>query len=223
MWDWNGTLLADTALTARAEEVALAAVGLPVSISVERWREVSDRPISLAIQRLVGRDLSPDELATEGRTWLRAYLAGLDDVGLAPDAREALQLVRDAGVSQSIVSMHPQDEVRSHAAALGVAACFDSIVGCACDYDLSQPFVKATLIRGLSQQVGVPTADMVMIGDMLDDAEAACRAGARAVLVGTGDTAPHRFVGSGFPVCNSLVDAVRCVLGRVPADPPAAG
>jgi len=218
MWDWNGTLLADTALTARAEEVALAAVGLSVSISVERWREVSDRPVSAAIQRLVGRELSSDELATEGRAWLSAYLAGLGDVGLAPDAGEALRLVRDAGIPQSIVSMHPESEVRAHAAALGVADCFDQIVGSASDYDSSQPFVKATLIADLSARLSVPTADMVMIGDMLDDAEAARRAGARAVLVSVGDMSPRRLADNGFPVCDGLVDAVRCALGMAPAD-----
>ena len=222
MWDWNGTLLADTALTVRAANAALASVGAFASVSVPRWREVSDRPIRRTYVRLVGRDLTPPEWTDIGRVWLSAYLAGLDGVSLAPDAREALRLVREAGVAQSIVSMHLQEEVRAHAAALDVVGCFDRIVGIPSECTPGAPFDKATLIADLSAQLGVPTSDMVMIGDMLDDAEAAQRTGAQAVLVGTGDTAPHRLANSGFPVCDSLVDAVRCVLRQGSDDDAAA-
>jgi len=212
-WDWNGTLLADTALSARAIEASLAALGFAIPVTTRRWREVADRPIEGSFIALIGHDLAPEQWIQVEDAFLRTYLAGVGEAGLTDGAVAALTRLHEAGPSQSLLSLHPEDALRADVARAGVAAFFDAITG--------RPPVgshdafpdKAALIADEADRRGLSTADTVMIGDMVDDAASARRAGAQAVLVATGDTLRERLVASGFPVRDTLAEAVDWVLG----------
>jgi phosphoglycolate phosphatase-like HAD superfamily hydrolase len=54
----------------------------------------------------------------------------------------------------------------------------------------------------------VPGERVVLIGDSLDDAAAADSVGGRAVLYSGGFTDPVRLRASGYPVVDTLVEAV---------------
>ena len=211
-WDWNGTLLADTALSAHAIGASLAALGFDIPVTTKRWREVASRPIEESFIALIGHDLVREQWIQAEDAFLRAYLAGVGEVGLTAGAVEALTAVRAAGLSQSLLSLHPQDALLADVARAGVAQFFDGVTG--------RPPVgshgafpdKAVLIADEASRRGLSVAETVMIGDMVDDAASAGRAGARAVLVATGDTSRERLVASGFPVRDTLAEAVEWVL-----------
>jgi phosphoglycolate phosphatase-like HAD superfamily hydrolase len=67
--------------------------------------------------------------------------------------------------------------------------------------------------------LGRSGADCVLIGDSVDDAEAAESVGARCVLYTGGFTDPARLRATGRPVADSLADAVR-LAARLDADEP---
>jgi phosphoglycolate phosphatase-like HAD superfamily hydrolase len=209
VWDWNGTLLADTALTVRAANAALAAAGLADvagEVTVARWREVADRPISVTYDALVGRALEPDEWRTVVRAWVDCYRQGIAAVGLADGAMDALAAVAGHGWTQSIVSLHEEPVLRADVAAKGIADRFLDIVGARPEGWLGDR--KTTMLAAHLAAHGLDPAATVVIGDMVDDATAAQCAGTRVVLVPTGDSSAERLRASGHAVADGLLEAV---------------
>ncbi|MCL2316997.1 MAG: HAD family hydrolase [Actinomycetia bacterium] len=214
-WDWNGTLLADTLLSVHAVEATLASLGLSIPVTVERWRDVATRPVEVSFRALIGHDLTLPQWHAAEDAYLDAYVAGVAEVGLTPGALDALTRLREAGLSQSIVSLHPQDALEADIARLGVAHHFGTIAGRGPVGSHGGFPDKADLVREQAGLLGVDIGRTVLFGDMVDDATSAHRAGAQGVLVATGDTSRERLVASGFPVVDTLAEAVEWVLARV--------
>ena len=207
IWDWNGTLLDDTALTVRAANAALAAIGHRIELTVEHWREVATRPIYDTYSNLTKTHLDTDQWAEVGQVWLATYLAGLPEVGLNPTAQSALDEAAAHGWTQSIVSLHQEQALRRHVTALGIADRFTGICGAGADW--IDGLTKAETVTTQLSALGLRPHQALMIGDMEEDAIEAVRAGAVPVLVPTGDTSRQRLESTGFPVADTLLAAVR--------------
>lgn len=67
------------------------------------------------------------------------------------------------------------------------------------------------LILAAADDLGVPAADCVVIGDIAADVTAARAAGARGILVPTAATLPEEL--DGMPRARNLPDAVGAILG----------
>ncbi len=67
---------------------------------------------------------------------------------------------------------------------------------------------KAESLTAHLAELGVDGASVVLIGDSIDDADAALAVGGRAVLYTGGFTDPARLRASGHPVADTLTDAV---------------
>jgi len=210
IWDWNGTLLDDTALTVRSAMAALDAIGQPKNLTVDMWRQISTRPLRDIYTRLVEAPLHADQWQVLEHVWLDTYLAGLSEVDLNPMAREALDEAASAGMTQSIVSLHVESELRANVEAMGIANLFTHISGSRRIGNVERP-PKSAEVRSQLADLGVDPHEALMIGDMEDDAREADDAGVRVVLVPTGDTSRERLIASGYPVSDSLTDAVRLI------------
>ncbi len=208
VWDWNGTLLADTALTVKAATAAFEAIGRPVEITVERWRQIVTRPIRITYETLAGGPLDPPVWKELTDVWLEAYIAGLPSVGLNPLTLAALDEADRRGMTQSIVSLHFQSELRADVAAQGIADRFVDISGTP-EYTDGKDGSKAERVLAQLAAIGVDPAQALMIGDMEDDGNEGRRAGASAILVTTGDTSRERLLAGAYPVADSILDAVR--------------
>ncbi|MDR1266324.1 MAG: HAD hydrolase-like protein [Propionibacteriaceae bacterium] len=208
VWDWNGTLLADTLLTLASANAALAALGVTDEVTLERWRELVDRPVRPTYDRLAGRALTDDDWDVVNRVWLACYKSGLSKIGLADDASAALDLVRRRGWTQSIVSLHRCGQLQRDVAAFGLTDRFLEVVGSDQSLWASGHDSKGELLAARLEALGLDPAQVLVIGDMTDDAVAAQYAGAEAVLVPTGDCSRARLEASGFPVADNLVAAL---------------
>ena len=209
MWDWNGTLLGDTAVTVASARSGLAAIGIVSLVDVDLWRKIATRPLSETYVRLAGRDLTPEEWLTVIQVWDTAYRSTVSRASLNDGVLEALTTARDAGLTQSIVSLNVVDEVRLRAARLGIAPYFTDIVGSRPgDWGLTSQPTKADLLRSHAATRRLDPADVLVIGDMTDDADAAEQAGMRSVLVPVGDTSKERLIASGHRVVDTLPQAV---------------
>ena len=71
---------------------------------------------------------------------------------------------------------------------------------------------KAAYLAAHLAELGVDGSDVVMIGDSLDDADAAEAVGGHAVLYTGGFTDPARLRESGRPVADTLVEAVKMAM-----------
>jgi phosphoglycolate phosphatase-like HAD superfamily hydrolase len=201
VWDWNGTLLDDFELTVAATNAAFAADGGP-RVTGEQHRRLFRRPIHGYYAEVLGRPIDDAAFARLDGLFHAEYERLLPTCRLADGALEALA---GWGGSQSLLSMWFHDQLVPFVAGFGLTGYFRRIDGLR---DQVGGGGKAEhLVRHLAA-LGVAGTDCVLIGDTLDDADAAAAVGAGCVLVSGGFTDAERLAGSGLPVAGSLAEAV---------------
>lgn len=201
VWDWNGTLLDDLALVVSATNSCLAAVGGP-RVTAEAHRRDFRRPISAYYSYVLGRPVTEDEFATLDQVFHEAYRAGLPGCRLALDALEAVTAWRG---SQSLLSMFFHHELVPAVTGYGL---FDRLTRVDGLRDRVGGGPKAPHLRAHLEALRLRGDECVLIGDSIDDAEAAESVGARVVLYCGGFTDEVRLRATGLPVAATLVEAV---------------
>ncbi|WP_117208396.1 HAD family hydrolase [Allorhizocola rhizosphaerae] len=204
VWDWNGTLLDDIHLVVTATNAAFATIGGPV-VTVDEHRRGFCRPVSDYYSRVLGRDLTAAEFARLDDVFHECYRGALADVALAADAREAMAMW--AG-TQSLLSMWFHHELVPTVARFGLS--FARVDGLR--EALGGGF-KAAHLKTHLLELSLEGPDVVLIGDSVDDADAAEAVGARCVLYDGGFTHPDNLRARGVPVASSLVEAVAIAAG----------
>jgi phosphoglycolate phosphatase-like HAD superfamily hydrolase len=205
VWDWNGTLLDDLHLVVSSTNVAFAAVG-GRDVDSDEHRRTFRRPVADFYAEMLGRAIDAEEFGRLDRIFHDAYRLGLTDVTLAADAQAAIKTWPG---SQSLLSMWFHHELVPAVEGYGLAGMFARIDGLRAE--LGGGFKAAHLAAHLAE-LGVEGRDVVMIGDSLDDADAAEAVGGHAVLYTGGFTDPARLRESGRPVADTLVEAVKMAM-----------
>jgi phosphoglycolate phosphatase-like HAD superfamily hydrolase len=201
VWDWNGTLLDDLALVVESTNAALLHAGGGPTTADEHRREFR-RPISEYYGSALGRPVDLEEFIRLDKVFHEAYAEGLTACSLAADALVAL---RGWTGTQSLLSMWFHTELVPTVDRYGLTSYFTRIDG-----------LRATVAGGLKAPhlashlaaLGLDGADCVLIGDSVDDADAAAAVGARCVLYAGGFTDPDRLRCRGVPVATTLAEAV---------------
>ncbi len=126
---------------------------------------------------------------------------------MTDDAHDALELVSEREITQSLLSMFPHDDLVPLVERMGIARYFDRIDGLrGTPGDAKAAYLEEHL-RSLI--VGEDASTVLVIGDTPDDAVAAEHVGARCVLVDNGSHHRHELDGLGVPVVSSLIGALR--------------
>ncbi|MET8149283.1 HAD family hydrolase [Actinoplanes sp. NPDC049668] len=202
VWDWNGTLLDDLSLVVSSTNHTFAAVG-GRSVDSDEHRRRFRRPVADFYAEILERAVDAEEFEELDRIFHEAYRVGLTTISLAADAEAA---IRAWPGGQSLLSMWFHDELVPAVQTYGLAGMFTRIDGRPTEVDGG---LKAGhLARHLAEQQ-VPGDQVVLIGDSLDDAEAAESVGGACVLYSGGFTDPSRLRASGRPVADTLLEAVR--------------
>jgi phosphoglycolate phosphatase-like HAD superfamily hydrolase len=206
VWDWNGTLFDDQHLVLEGLHAVLDEAGLP-PIDLATYQRLYTRPVKVFYERLFGREIPLDEWAHLDERYHDGYRAALDRAGLASDAERALDLVAGADVSQSLLSMWRHHELVPLVGRLGIEDRFvriDGLRGPGGGY--KAPHLEAHLDAAAAHVVD--PADVLVVGDALDDAAAAAHVGARCVLVDGGSHPRAELETAGVPVASSLLEAL---------------
>ena len=207
MWDWNGTLFDDFDLTARIAGRTLAALGVP-GVTGEHIRAAFRRPFSAFYASLFGRSVTADELTVIRERYELEYTDEVFELRLQPDAEEAMDLI-GATASQSLLSMAPDGQLQQLIDHHGIRGRFVLVEGSPrSDSDGN----KAGRLERHLEAMGVEPAGTVVIGDTVDDHEAAVHTGARSVLVTTGSTSRAQLAATGAPVVDTLLEAALLAL-----------
>src|SRR5262249_39327218 len=177
VWDWNGTLFNDGDALVRATIDAFAAAGLsPVTRAL--YQAHFARPISTFYDKLAGRTLSPAEQLALDEHFQLFYARYIEETTLAPDAVRALAAWRDAGASQSLLSMYPEEKLLALLAKFPIGHYFVRIDGLD---DYKSPRKEPHLCRHLTE-LGVSTSRVLLVGDSVDDVHAARTCGIACML-----------------------------------------
>ncbi|HEX5740696.1 MAG TPA: HAD hydrolase-like protein [Pilimelia sp.] len=201
VWDWNGTLLDDLALVISATNVAFASIGGP-RISAHAHRRRFRRPIADYYGEVLGREVTAAEFAQLDQVFHDAYRRNLVDAALAADAERAM---RAWPGSQSLLSMWFHDELVPVVRGYGLDGLLRRIDGLRHTVGGGH---KREHLRAHLSALGLTGADVVLIGDSLDDADAAAAVGAACVLYAGGLTDPQLLHARGLPVADTLLAAV---------------
>lgn len=206
VWDWNGTLLHDTAVVVAATNASFEELGIP-PITLERYRELFCVPVPLFYERLLGRPVVGEEWEVLDGAFHRHYRALVAGVALAEGAAELLAAWRAAGRTQSVCSLAAHEQLLPLLARLGVADHFTRVDGSTGGGSVTGKAEQ--MARHVAALGGVEPGSVVVIGDAVDDAVAARHVGAKAVLYSGGSHSRRSLARAGVPVVDSLADAVR--------------
>ncbi|WP_229680300.1 HAD family hydrolase [Saccharopolyspora thermophila] len=204
VWDWNGTLLDDNDAVVAAVNAVCTAFDRD-HIDLDEWRSMFSRPLLQCYERLLRRSLSAEDWARIDVLYHEAYRNLLHTCGLATGVPDVLRDWVAAGRSQSLLSMWFHDELVPLVTELGLHELFDRIDGLR--DDVGGGSKAEHLVRHLEAQQ-LDARDVVLIGDVLDDAHAAEQAGTRCVLLTTGVMSRSALERSGFPVVDSIPEAL---------------
>lgn len=208
LWDWNGTLLDDTQAALDALNAMLAKRGGRL-IDMGFYRDHFAFPVR-PFYESIGIALAHEDWDALAREYHELYAAR--PKRLNPEAIAALEMVRAAGVGQSIVSALRQDLLDAATAAFGVASFMDFVYGVD-NLDGASKLDRAvalasSLTRGFA---GPEPLRMTLIGDSLHDQEVAAAIGARCVLCAQGSHADWR-LRRAAPTGATLIEAVELAL-----------
>lgn len=208
VWDWNGTLLHDLPQVVGAVNAALESVGAG-PITEDDYRAGYTRPVVKFYEHLLGRSVGNDEWELLDIGFHDAYRDSLSEAQLAPDAEEAMDLVARAGWTQSLLSMFQHDELLQALADKAIADRLLVIDGLREGRGGRKYSSLVQHLERVSERIGrIDPQSVVMIGDALDDADAAEGLGVRCVLYASGSHSRDKLVASGHPVADSLVEAL---------------
>lgn len=201
VWDWNGTLLNDLQLAVASTNAVFATVGV-APISADEHRMKFRRPVADYYAEMLGRAVDDEEFSRLDKLFHEAYRAGLVTCRLADDAVAAM---RSWTGSHSLLSMWFHEELVPAVERYGLSTYFRRVDGlrAAVGGDRKADYLARHLV-----ELSLPGESVVLIGDSLDDAEAADSVGARCVLYTGGFTDLARLRASGRPLADTLTEAV---------------
>jgi len=207
VWDWNGTLLADMEATIDAVNVVMDEFDAN-RISAIDYALHYRRPVRDFYEHLLQRPLDDETWARIDEIWHDHYHSQLRAIPLAERATDVLATLAEIGHSQSLLSMWWHDLLVTECALRNIAHCFTRIDGNVAGIGDRKSTSLAEHLAELRLDGGMH--DIVVVGDTLDDADAARHCGARAVLV-TSTTHPDRLKAAGVPLIDSLGDLLNHV------------
>ncbi|NEA30483.1 HAD family hydrolase [Streptomyces sp. SID13031] len=208
VWDWNGTLLHDNEVVLAAVNEVGAEFGRP-PLRWEEWQQFYSRPVRACYERVLERSLSDADWARVDRLYHDKYDALLHTSVLAPGVPEELVAWREGGRTQSLLSMWFHTQLVPTIAGHGLTDLFQRVDGL--PGDLGGESKTEHLVRHLKAQ-NLEPADVVLIGDVVDDALAAQAVGAPCILVATGAMTRTALEATGVPVADTITEAMRYVV-----------
>jgi phosphoglycolate phosphatase-like HAD superfamily hydrolase len=203
VWDWNGTLLNDVDLVVSATNRVFATLG-GRPVTVEEHRLHFRRPVADFYASVLGRAVDAEEFDRLDAIFHDAYRAGLTTCALADDAVAAM---RSWEGTQSLLSMWFHEDLVPAVTSFGLDGRFTRVDGVRLTVGGDRAYKSGHLAAHLDS-LGVHGRETVLIGDSIDDADAAESVGAVCVLYSGGFTHRDRLRASGRPVADTLAEAV---------------
>ncbi len=202
IWDWNGTLFDDAWLCLDAMNTLLQRRNMR-PLTAERYQTIFDFPVVRYYQR-VGFDLRTESFEDLGTEFMAEYERRRDECSLKPDAKKTIEAVRDAGLTQSVLSAYRHDTLEQILMRFDIRRFFTHVTGSDDHYARG----KAEQGSAHLAQVAAKKETVVLVGDTTHDAEVAAVLGIRCLLIPGGNQTPERLVACGVPVLRGLDEII---------------
>lgn len=187
VFDWNGTLLADTKASWEASNICLQFFGCP-PISIAHFRETFHFPV-IHFYRLNGVDVD-DMLARKAESnviFQAAYERLAARARMRRGARELLRFLGDSGCERIILSNYLTEKIQAHVRRLGIAEYFSHIDANTDDgTHILQHTTKTERLNRFMDEHGFAPADTFILGDSAEEPEIARHLGLRSIGITQG-------------------------------------
>ena len=207
IWDWNGTLFNDAHYSWGIFCSVCRFAGVP-EVSFERFQRVYQHPVE-EMYRAAGFTITTETFNELTQYWHSQYIAGVHELTLFDDAKDALSLAKSHGITQHIVSALPHDILTKNVSHQQIDKEFASVRGLTDLAGRSKLANAQTLVASLDHK----PYEILVIGDSSHDAEVAMALGAQCVLVSCGYEDTERLSRHGFPIVHSPMAALVKGLG----------
>ncbi len=197
IWDFNGTLLDDVGVGIKSVNKLLSQRGLKEIPDVEYYRSVFRFPI-IDYYRTLGFDFESEPYEVLAPLWVELYLEYVKDASLYSDVKQTLELLRDSGKRQIVLSATELCMLRGQIEALGIGEYFDEILG------LDNIHAGSKLALAFDWRDRHSEAKALLVGDTDHDVETARALHADCVLVARGHQSKEYLSGLGVPVIDDL-------------------
>lgn len=204
IWDWNGTLLDDAGLCVATMNDLLAKRNLP-PLTPARYETIFDFPV-IDYYRKVGFDFERESFEHLSDAFISIYEQRVRQCSLREGAREALELGRRYGLTQSILSAMKQEMLDDLLAHFGLVDYFTDVVGIRDHH----AFGKTETARQWMETQRLDPAEVVFVGDTTHDSEVAQVLGVQCYMIYSGHHSRERLATTGaasIDLLTALFDA----------------
>jgi len=198
IWDWNGTLLDDVALSLSIVNEILFEHNLP-KLSQARYREIFDFPVRLYYER-AGLNLNLVDFETISGEFCARFESRLQRAPLFPSVNRALETISQSGSRQFLLSSTEHHALNRMVNDFGLNGKFDAIQG------MNDGLATGKLSAGkeLLERFHIDPHSSVFIGDTVHDAEVSGSLGIECILISSGHHSHERLSRLNHPVFSSL-------------------
>ncbi len=198
IWDWNGTLIDDTALCVEILNNSLRTYELP-EVTEDGYRADFDFPVRDYYERL-GFDFTRNSFEKIAVEWIAEYEARQFSCPLQPEARAVLGAFADRRFIQCILSAYHQELLEKVIEHFQLTGFFEKIVGLS-DY---YAHGKAETGKKLLRELNCRPQDAILFGDTTHDHAVASELGIDCILIADGHQPRAKLETCGRPVLDSL-------------------
>jgi phosphoglycolate phosphatase len=201
IWDWNGTLLDDTATCYQIANEMRIERGMSAMPSIDDYRAVFGFPVIEYYQRM-GYSFDVEPFEAISHQFHAMYAERMVACPLQPCATDALQAVLDRGARQVILSASGQQLLDEQVEMFSLGTYFDRVIG------NSDSFAhgKADYARTFLLTSGVSPERALFVGDTDHDFEIAESLGCNCALLVPGHQTREHLAGLGAQLIDSLCE-----------------
>ena len=202
IWDWNGTLLNDTALSVDIINGVLTNHNLD-PLSLDDYRLIFNFPVKDYYEK-AGFNFSLNSFEVIGKQWMDEYERRKGETNLFDGAREVLGYIKSAGIDQSILSAYSHHTLIEIVEYYKLGEYFKYITGLDHIYATS----KLEIGKELIEKIDCPKDKIVLVGDTIHDYEVANGLGVKCILIANGHQSRERLMACNVPMLNDIREII---------------
>jgi len=201
IWDYNGTLLNDIEIGLESINLMLRKRNLPLLTS-ESYREVFTFPVKDYYEK-VGFDFQKEDWDLAAQEFIANYTKNLPNSDIFPEARILLDLFKNQGKQQFILSAMEMNMLMESTKELAIQEFFNEISG------INDIYASSKIENGknLFKKHNLKADEVCLLGDTTHDYEVAQSLGCHCYLIASGHQSFDKLKATGCPnIVGSLGD-----------------
>lgn len=205
IWDFNGTIADDVAVSIDAINQVLAKRKLPCIINGD-YQSVFGFPVREFYVR-IGINFEAEPFEIPAKEWVDIYNSSMKNITAVPGVQKVLETLKKAGMTQIILSACEKNMLDNILHHLQLEQYFQKILSAEDIYGSG----KISVAKKFAKETDINLPSALLIGDTDHDAEVAKALGCNCILYSGGHMAKEKLLHWGFPVIDQMSEVLQIV------------